>query len=142
MEKPTPYLFVYSSLRKGFNSSNYDYVSKYFDYVGEAHVRGKLLENVDHPVGLPTTDDFFIEGELYKLQDTVPFDYVIEQLDDYEGINVDEDNTFPLYRREIVVANHAGQNYEAWVYWYNADISGFPQLNDTDVISYFKRKNS
>ena len=137
----SPYLFVYSSLRRGFNNSNYEYITQYFHFVGECHARGKLLEKVDHPVGVPTSDDFFIKGELYKMQEHVPFDYVMEQLDDYEGLNTDMYQPEAMYRRELVTVNHAGENYEAWVYWYNGNTDEFPQLNETDVLEYFKRRN-
>lgn len=137
----SPYLFVYSSLRRGFNSSSYAYLSQHFEFVGEAHVRGRLLENVNHPVGVPTTEDFFIAGELYRLRDGIPFDYIMEQLDDYEGVNTDEDNTAPLYRRELVLANSAGENYEAWVYWFNGDTTPLAPLNENDVLEYFRKRN-
>ena len=42
MKKPEVYqLFVYGSLRSGFRSPAYEYVSRYFDLLGDAKVKGE-----------------------------------------------------------------------------------------------------
>ena len=135
----SPYLFVYSSLRRGFQESAYTYLTRYFTYVSDAKIKGILSDFGDKPVATPTDGDSFIKGELYKLNiDNASF--VFGQLDDYEGLHPEEGHS-PLYRREIAtVYAEDGTVGESWVYWYNGDISGRPVISSGDVLEYVKSK--
>ncbi|MBP7555451.1 MAG: gamma-glutamylcyclotransferase, partial [Chitinophagaceae bacterium] len=53
-------LFVYGSLRSGFQSQAYEYMSRYFNLVGNGRVKGRLYDLGDYPAALPTTGDQFI----------------------------------------------------------------------------------
>lgn len=132
-------LFVYGSLRKGFHSHAYEYISRFFSFVGEAKVRGKLFDMGSYPAGLPTNDNHFIIGELYKIKHENEFSWAIGQLDDYEGMSVESDEV-QLYRREITEVNINGQVTHAWIYWYNGDISGRPVIPSGDILQYFQEK--
>lgn len=135
----TPYLFVYSSLRRGFQESAYTYLTRYFNYIADAKIKGILSDFGDKSVATPTEEEYFIKGELYKLNiDNASF--VFGQLDDYEGLNPEEGKT-PLYRREIAaVYADDGTQGEAWVYWYNGDVNGKPVISSGDVLEYMKSK--
>lgn len=133
-------LFVYGSLRSGFHSPAYHYVSKYFTFVGNAKVRGVLYDMGDYPVATPTTSNTFIVGELYQINQKEAFDFAIAQLDDYEGLN-GEANEVALYERrqaEIIV-NETITN--AWTYWYKGNINNKPVIDSGDVLQYFEQKN-
>jgi len=52
-------LFVYGSLRSGFNAPAYEYISRYFQLVSTAKVRGVLYDMGDYPAAIPTNDDHF-----------------------------------------------------------------------------------
>ncbi|MEO6682401.1 MAG: gamma-glutamylcyclotransferase family protein [Ginsengibacter sp.] len=139
MISSSPYLFVYSSLRRGFRQSAYNYLIRYFNFVSDAKVRGVLSDFGDKPVGTPTEDDFFLIGELYQLN-IENGSYVFGQLDDYEGL-FPEDGQPPLYRREITtVYAEGGGTYEAWIYWYNGDVKGRPIIASGDVFEYVRSK--
>lgn len=90
-------------------------------------------------VATPTEENYFIKGELYKLNiDNASF--VFGQLDDYEGLNP-ENGKAPMYRREIAtVFADDGTMGEAWVYWYNGDVNGKPIIESGDVLEYIKSK--
>lgn len=135
----TPFLFVYSSLRRGFQQSSHDYLSRYFTFVADAKVKATLSDFGDKPVATPTTEERFIVGELYKLNvDNASF--VFGQLDDYEGLNPEEGQT-ALFRREIAdVFADNGLVAQAWVYWYNGDVSEKPIIESGDVLDYAKSK--
>ncbi|MBK5270002.1 MAG: gamma-glutamylcyclotransferase, partial [Bacteroidia bacterium] len=94
------HLFVYGSLRSGFRSSAYEYISRFFNLVGNAKVKGKLYDLGSYPAGIPSHDDNFIIGELYEIKEKSEFPWAIGQLDDYEGVNVESDE-MQLYRREL-----------------------------------------
>lgn len=134
-----PNLFVYGSLRSGFKSPAYDYISKYFSLTGEAHVRGQLFDLGEYPAAVPVDTDHFIVGELYSTRNANELSYAIAQLDDYEGVAVEAHET-PLYRRELVKVHHGDNVVDAWVYWYNGDVSGKPAIDSGDVLSYLKNK--
>ena len=93
-------LFVYGSLRSGFHSHVYEYISRYFNLVGDAKVKGKLFDMGSYPAGIPAEEEVFIVGELYQIKHENEFSWAFGQLDDYEGVNVEEDE-MQLYRREI-----------------------------------------
>lgn len=140
MTNPGVYqLFVYGSLRSGFRSPAYEYISRFFSFVGEARVRGKLFDMGSYPAGIPTNDNHFIVGELYEAKHKNEFSWAIGQLDDYEGMSVEFDEV-QLYRREITEALLNGKVTHAWIYWYNGDVSGRPVIASGDMIEYLKHK--
>jgi gamma-glutamylcyclotransferase (GGCT)/AIG2-like uncharacterized protein YtfP len=132
-------LFVYGSLRKGFKSPMYDYISKFFTYVGEAKVRGKVFDMGSYAAGIPSRENSFIVGELYAMNREADFSWVIGQLDDYEGVNVEPDE-MQLYRRDITEVFFNNSVTHAWIYWYNGDVSGKPLIASGDLIQYLQEK--
>jgi gamma-glutamylcyclotransferase (GGCT)/AIG2-like uncharacterized protein YtfP len=132
-------LFVYGSLRSGFKSPMYDYISRYFTFIGEAKVKGKLYDMGSYPAGVPTNEDTFITGELYQLKDESEYSWVMGQLDDYEGVNVEADE-MQLYRREIAEVITGNQLTHAWIYWYNGDVSNKPLIASGDLMQYLQDK--
>jgi gamma-glutamylcyclotransferase (GGCT)/AIG2-like uncharacterized protein YtfP len=140
MKIPEVYqLFVYGSLRSGFRSPAYEYISRYFDLAGDAKVKGQLFDLGSYPAAVPTMENKFIVGELYRIRHEGEFSWAIAQLDDYEGVNVAYDEV-QLYRREIaeVFVNNAVTH--AWIYWFNGDISGKPAIESGDVLQYLDQK--
>jgi gamma-glutamylcyclotransferase (GGCT)/AIG2-like uncharacterized protein YtfP len=140
MTNPGVYqLFVYGSLRSGFHSPVYEYISRFFTFVGEAKVKGKLFDLGEYPAAIPAEEDFFIIGELYTAKNQQEFSWAIGQLDDYEGLNVEEGET-PLYKRKVTEVYINDQVKHAWVYWYNGDVSGKPVIASGDILEFLKNK--
>lgn len=133
-------LFVYGSLRSGFRNPAYEYLTKYFYLMGEGVVKGKLYEKGNYPVAKPTADEKFIYGELYCINNPLEFSWAIGQLDDYEGLNAEEGES-PLYMREEVIVYLKGDPQIAWVYWFNGDINGLPEIESGDLMQYLQQKN-
>lgn len=133
------YVFVYGSLRKGFHSPAYEYISRYFNFFGDAKVRGRLFDLGEYPAAVPVQDDSFIIGELYIVKDENEFSWAIAQLDDYEGVIVEE-GEHPLYRREIADIFIKDAIVPAWIYWYNGDVTGKPVVSSGDILEYMKKK--
>lgn len=135
-------LFVYGSLRSGFHSPAYNYVSKYFKLTGEAKVKGLLYDMGNYPVGVISSDDKYIVGELYDIINKEAFDYAIAQLDDYEGLN-GEDGDDVLYERVVTnILVDETTTTQAWVYWYKGNIANKTIVQSGDVLQYFKEKNN
>jgi gamma-glutamylcyclotransferase (GGCT)/AIG2-like uncharacterized protein YtfP len=140
MSDPRIYhLFVYGSLRKGFQSPAYDYISRFFKFIGVAKVKGKLYDLGTYPAGVPTEEDCFIVGELYQAKNEHEFSWAIGQLDDYEGVDVETDEV-QLYRRCATQVFFNDETIQAWIYWYNSDITGKPEITSGDMLEYFATK--
>ncbi|MBK7561055.1 MAG: gamma-glutamylcyclotransferase [Chitinophagaceae bacterium] len=133
------HLFVYGSLRSGFRSPVYEYISRFFTLVGEAKTKGKLFDMGSYPAGVPAEDNNFIVGELYVVKHQSEFSWAIGQLDDYEGVDVEADE-IQLYRREITEVLFNGQSTPAWIYWYNGDIKGRAIVDSGDMMEYLRNK--
>lgn len=133
-------LFVYGSLRSGFHSPVYEYISRFFKFIGEARVKGKLFDLGAYPAGIfCTDDDCFIIGELYQAKNESEFSWAIGQLDDYEGVFVEADEV-QLYRREITEVEMNNEVTNAWIYWYNGDITGKTFIASGDMLEYLNSK--
>jgi len=140
MKNPEVYhLFVYGSLRSGFRSPAYEYISRYFDLVGSAKVKGKLYDLGEYPAAKPGSDDKFIIGELYRIKNENEFSWAMGQLDDYEGVHVGFDDT-QLYCREIAEAYIDDKTIAAWIYWYHGDVTDKPVIESGDVLQYMEQK--
>lgn len=133
-------LFVYGSLRSGFQHPAHEYISKHFMLVSEAKVKGRLYDLGDYPAAMPTSEDFFITGELYELKKAGEFEWAIAQLDDYEGLNPEEGEA-PLFTRKLTEVFYDSQSTEAWMYWYNHDASGQPLIPSGDIFDYMTYKS-
>jgi gamma-glutamylcyclotransferase (GGCT)/AIG2-like uncharacterized protein YtfP len=133
-------LFVYGSLRSGFRNPVYEYLTKYFHLMGEAVVKGRLYDLGDYPAAAPTTDEKFISGELYCINNPLEFSWAIGQLDDYEGLDTEE-GEIALYKREEVTTYQNGKPHIAWIYWYNKDLTGKPEIESGDLLQYLQQKN-
>ena len=140
MNNSTHKLFVYGSLRSGFRNPVYEYLTKYFHLLGEAVVKGKLYDLGEYPAAVATEEEKFISGELYSINNPLEFSWAIGQLDDYEGLNTEEGET-ALYKREEVIAYKDGEAHTAWIYWYNKDLSGKPEIESGDLVQYLQQKN-
>ena len=132
-------LFVYGSLRSGFRSPAYEYISRYFELVGHAKVKGKLYDLGEYPAAKPTNEEKFIIGELYSIRNEKEFSWAIGQLDDYEGVNGAFDE-IPLYRRDIAEVYIDNKTTNAWIYWYHGDVENKPVIESGDVLQYLQQK--
>lgn len=130
---------MYGSLRSGFRSPAYEYISRYFDLVGEAKVKGELFDLGTYPAAKPTSANNFIIGELYRIRNENEFFWAIGQLDDYEGVNVAFDE-MQLYRRDIAEVHFDNKVTNAWIYWYVGDVKDKPLIESGDVLQYMEQK--
>jgi gamma-glutamylcyclotransferase (GGCT)/AIG2-like uncharacterized protein YtfP len=140
MSIPVNKLFVYGSLRSGFGQPAYAYLSKYFHLLGNGTVKGKLYEMGQYASARPSSEDRLIHGELYEINHDDEFDWAIGQLDEYEGICVEEGEK-PLYIREAVTVYIGSGEASAWIYWFNGDTAGCPEILSGDMLQYLQQKN-
>ena len=139
MELTCRNLFVYGSLRSGFNNPAYRYISKYFTLIGEAYVNGKLYQLSDFPVAVPSENDSLIKGELYTIKVPSECSWAFAQLDDYEGVQAEE-GEHPLYKRVLTAVFMNDKEEKAWVYWYNGSIENGTRIEESDLLAYLKQR--
>lgn len=139
MELTCRNLFVYGSLRSGFNNPAYGYISKYFTLIGEAYVNGKLYQLSDFPVAVPSENDSLIKGELYTIKVPSECSWAFAQLDDYEGVQAEE-GEHPLYKRVLTAVFMNDKEEKAWVYWYNGSIENGTRIEESDLLAYLKQR--
>lgn len=135
------HLFVYGSLRSGFRSPAYEYISRHFDLMGEAKVKGVLFDMGGYPAAQPTEAERYIIGELYSARHPSELDWAIGQLDDYEGVNA-EPGEQSSYTRSLTTVYMKDKEYLSWIYWYTGEVTGRPEIISGDVLEYAKRKGS
>jgi gamma-glutamylcyclotransferase (GGCT)/AIG2-like uncharacterized protein YtfP len=140
MEQINGQIFVYGSLRSGFQHPAYQYISRYFTLVNSARVKGLLYDMGEYPAAIPTDEEKYITGELYRIKNQDEFSWAMAQLDDYEGLNT-ENNEPALYRREETIVYAGDYATKAWIYWYNGEITGKPLVESGDVLQYLAEKN-
>ncbi len=101
-------------------------------------MRGQLYDMGSYPAAIPASDNCFIAGELYEIRTIDEFSWAIGQLDDYEGVSVEADEV-QLYRREMTEVYFNETVTNAWIYWYNGDVSGKTLIESGDMLSYLKK---
>lgn len=143
MQEPVLQIFVYGSLRSGFQAPAFEYISRYFTLVSEAKVKGYLYDMGEFPAALPTTDEAYIIGELYRIKNEEEFYWAMEQLDAYEGIHADpEDGALP-YQRELATVFITNETTTtAWIYWFKEPIINHPIIQSGDVLEYMRQKQN
>jgi gamma-glutamylcyclotransferase (GGCT)/AIG2-like uncharacterized protein YtfP len=135
-------LFVYGSLRQGFNHAAYEYVTQYFNLKGNGKAEGILYDLGAYPAAVPADNQHQIYGELYSIINEDEFDYAIAQLDDYEGVHASYDQKAYYQRSLTKVIMEDGTELSAWIYWYTGDVTGKPVVESGDVLEYLKSKNA
>ena len=140
MEQSSGQIFVYGSLRSGFHHPAYEYISRYFSLITDGRIKGSLFDMGEYPAAIPSEAEHYIIGELYMIKHPDEFAWAMAQLDDYEGLNT-ENGELPLFKREITTIYLANGTTEAWVYWFNGDVSSKPLIGHGDVLLYMHQKN-
>ena len=102
-----PYLFVYGTLKSGFQNRFARQLRREARLLGRAHMPGRLYRIRWYPGMRPSRNpDDLVIGELYKLRQPSK---TLKALDEYEE----------HYRRELHRATlETGEALQAWVYMY------------------------
>jgi len=107
--------------------------------LGPAKMKGKLYDLGDYPAAIPTNEEFYLTGELSLLRNPRDYEWAFAQLDDYEGIFVEEDEEESAYIRAVGNAHISNEVIPAWVYWYNRPIYNASPIPSGDVIDFLKK---
>jgi gamma-glutamylcyclotransferase (GGCT)/AIG2-like uncharacterized protein YtfP len=132
------YLFVYGTLRKGFDLPLQKRISRDIEWLGPSEIRGKLYDIGKYPAALPAgkNEKSVIRGEVIKINDPAK---VMKLLDRYEGYDPKKLRNSEYYREKESLVLQDGKKVEAWVYWYNFPVDGKKRIRHKDYLNYLKK---
>jgi gamma-glutamylcyclotransferase (GGCT)/AIG2-like uncharacterized protein YtfP len=130
--RPSPhqpeFLFVYGTLRRGFDHPMARCLAQSAAYRGEASCAGRLYRVAHYP-GLVLADDQAarVHGDLYALgQDAA----LLAAIDAYEGCGADDPPPHPYARQRTEVICADGAHCTAWTYVYRLSAAHLPLIPD------------
>ncbi len=128
------YLFVYGTLRKSLTPGKLLIPEGHVEYVGRAHLHGKLFEVGGYPGAVLSEDpNDQVKGEVYLLNDPQA---ILARLDEYEGCGSAYDEPHEYKRLKLVVALEDGGPVCAWVYLYNWPTGSLTQIESGDYLEF------
>ncbi|WP_311268686.1 gamma-glutamylcyclotransferase family protein [Sphingobium sp. WCS2017Hpa-17] len=124
------YLFVYGTLRAGFDGPMARWLRSAARLLGPATIGGRLYRVADYP-GLVPGPVGLVQGDLYALTDVTA---ILARLDEYEEIAAHH----PLpheYRRDLSVVQTTDGPVTAWIYAYAHDAKGLEPIVGGDFLA-------
>jgi gamma-glutamylcyclotransferase (GGCT)/AIG2-like uncharacterized protein YtfP len=125
------YLFVYGTLRKGYDLKLKSQVAGELEYIGQAKMEGSLYDIGRYPGAVKEKSSQEIVGDVFFVNNP---DKVFKILDKYEG------NEFNRERNKVHL--RSGKSVNAWVYWYNQKPEARKRIFYKDYLNYLKFKKS
>lgn len=125
-----PHLFVYGTLRPGYDGAMARWLCGVAHHVGPALARGSLYWVADYP-GFVAGPDGDVMGDLFALPDP---DATLARLDEHEECS----DHFPApheYRRERLIVSMREGPVEAWTYVYAWDVAGLERIASGDYLA-------
>jgi gamma-glutamylcyclotransferase (GGCT)/AIG2-like uncharacterized protein YtfP len=133
------YLFVYGTLRKGYDLKLKGRVAGELEYVGRAKVGGTMYDIGQYPGAVKGKNNNEIVGEVFLVNNP---DKVFKVLDKYEGYKESAESTSEFVRKKNRVQLRSGKTINAWIYWYNEDLAGKQKIKYKDYLNYLKNNKT
>ncbi|SEJ32596.1 Uncharacterized conserved protein YtfP, gamma-glutamylcyclotransferase (GGCT)/AIG2-like family [Sphingobium sp. AP50] len=124
------FLFVYGTLRVGFDGPMARRLRDEACHFGAARVRGSLYR-VDHYPGFVPGGADWVAGDLFALGDA---EATLAWLDEYEECSP----TFPVpqeYRRDRLIVETVDGPVQAWAYIYEHSVDGLERIDGGDFLA-------
>jgi gamma-glutamylcyclotransferase (GGCT)/AIG2-like uncharacterized protein YtfP len=132
------HLFVYGTLRKGYDLKLMDKITHLIRYIGQGKVKADLYDLGRYPGAIRSNTGPEVIGDVFELADP---ERVLRMLDKYEGIGPGK--AAPEFvRRRSRVKLRSGQTVTAWVYWYNHEPAGKIRIKHKNYLNYLKNKRT
>jgi gamma-glutamylcyclotransferase (GGCT)/AIG2-like uncharacterized protein YtfP len=137
MEKRTEYLFVYGTLRKGFQNSMHQPLVRNAVFAGKAEFQGKLFDIGGYPGAVFSENSpDRVHGDVFLLQEPGT---VFQYLDAYEECTSADPEPTEFKREELDVRYQSGKMVKAWIYLYNLPTVGKRQITSGDYVESLKK---
>lgn len=119
------FLFVYGTLKKGFNNKARKKLNENSLFIGDAEFNGKLFLIKGYPGAVKSDNSSdIVHGELYKIKNRAT---LFKILDEFEECS----DTFKkptLFKRKICKVKIEKKYEYAWIYLYNLATRGLPKI--------------
>lgn len=122
-------LFVYGTLRPGFDEPTARWLRSVAPVLGRATARGALYR-VDTYPGFVPGDEGVVTGDLFALPDPSA---TLARLDEYEECAAHFRQPHE-YRRALVTVEGPDGPMEAWTYIYMRDVAGLERIAGGDFL--------
>ncbi|HXB34809.1 MAG TPA: gamma-glutamylcyclotransferase family protein [Puia sp.] len=132
------HLFVYGTLRQGYDLRLMDKVRHLIRYIGQGKVNADLYDLGRYPGAVRRREATEVIGDVFELMNP---ESVLRTLDRYEGIGPGKAAT-EFVRRRSRVKLRSGQTVTAWVYWYNLEPAGKIRIKHKNYLNYLKNKRT
>jgi gamma-glutamylcyclotransferase (GGCT)/AIG2-like uncharacterized protein YtfP len=134
----SPHLFVYGTLRRGFNHPLAQHLARQAHFVGLGCVPGRLYDLGDYPgLVLPGQPTDRVLGDVYALDRP---GQLLSLLDEYEEYNPLEPFHSLYLREAVTITLLAGGSRQGWLYRFNRPVKPFKYIPSGDYLSYLSLK--
>lgn len=131
------YLFVYGTLRKGYDSPVKEQVDAGMEWIGQAKVKAVLYDMGTFPGAVKSSGMSEVLGDVYQVNDPK---VIFNILDRYEGYRENDPENSEYIRVKTNVQMNNGKKLSVWIYWCNLDLEGKPVIKNKDYLRYLKKK--
>jgi gamma-glutamylcyclotransferase (GGCT)/AIG2-like uncharacterized protein YtfP len=131
------YLFVYGTLRKGYDLKLKNKVQADLQYVGQGKVAASMYDIGKYPGAIQSKSGEEIIGDVFLLNDAPK---VLRILDKYEGISEGSGGQDEFIRIKKRIKLRSGKQLNAWIYWYNKSIEDKLKIKHKDYLNYIKKR--
>ncbi|RYU97294.1 gamma-glutamylcyclotransferase family protein [Emticicia agri] len=136
----TEYLFVYGTLLSEYgNIESHEWINKFAEPLGKAIMQAKMYMVDYYPGIVPCQngEKYFVKGELYRLKEP---NKLFSLLDKYEEYNpMDPAHSEYVRKKATVILKSDGQEYEAWVYYFNQSVEDLEFMPKGDFINEYHK---
>lgn len=122
-------LFVYGTLRAGFDGPMAKWLASVASHVGPATAQGRLYHVEDYP-GFVHCPSGLVVGDLFLLPDDPA---VLDRLDEHEECAAHFPAPHEYCRERLTVLSESGP-VDAWTYVYSWDVSGLELIESGDFL--------
>lgn len=131
-------LFVYGTLRRGYDSPMAKWLAARATYLGRARLPGRLYDLGRYPafVSVPG-DTSLVYGDLYQLPERGA---VLRKLDRFEGIGPGQERPWEYRRERLTVILDEGGCRDAWVYVYARPVARRRRIASGDFLNRQARR--
>lgn len=129
-------LFVYGTLRKGFDHPMSKILADSAKYLGKGTFQGILFDRGPYPAAVVSNDkDCLVHGDVYELQKP---NKVLQQMDEYEGVGELLETGVTFERKQVKIQLNDGSKRMAWVYVHSGYTDHFIPIQGGDYLRFKK----
>lgn len=133
------YLFVYGTLRKGYDLKLKKKIKDDMRYVGQGKVGALMYDLGKYPGAIQNRSGGVVIGDVFLLNDAPK---VLTILDKYEGISEEGSSKDEFVRKKKRVKLRSGKQINAWIYLYNKKTEGKLEIKYKNYLTYVKKRLS